>query len=153
MAIQFCLSIRVVIKLPLGQTSGMIASLLHLAGFDWPVPVHFTRSRRQQARGVRIPCRHVGGLLDLLVDTAGPLRSHRSAAESVRGKRTSRERLPGARHHATLRDGRAFRKPWTGYQVRSRIEAKVYCLKVFGERIAASDPDIHTPEPRSALPS
>lgn len=31
-AIQFCLSIKVLCKLPLRQTAGMVASLLHLGG-------------------------------------------------------------------------------------------------------------------------
>ena len=38
---------------------------------------------------------------------------------------------------ATKRYGRAFRKHWTGYHARSRVEAKMRCLKAFGERIAA----------------
>ena len=46
-AMQFCLSIKVLFKLPLGQTAGMVASLLRLAGLDWPVPDYSTLSRRQ----------------------------------------------------------------------------------------------------------
>src|SRR3546814_19872208 len=34
-AIQFCLSIKVLFKLPLRQTSGMVASLLQMAGLDY----------------------------------------------------------------------------------------------------------------------
>jgi len=37
-AIQFCLSVEVLFKLPLRQTAGVVASLLRLAGLDWPVP-------------------------------------------------------------------------------------------------------------------
>ena len=37
-------------------------------------------------------------------------------------------------------------KRWTGYHVRSRIEAKMRCLKAFGERIAARDPERQTAE-------
>ena len=33
-----------------------------------------------------------------------------------------------------------------GYHVRSRIEAKMRCLKAFGERIAARDPHRQTAE-------
>ncbi len=47
---------------------------------------------------------------------------------------------------ATRYYGRAFWKRWTGYHVRSRIEAKMRCLKAFGERIAARDPDRQTAE-------
>lgn len=34
----------------------------------------------------------------------------------------------------------------TGYHARSRIEAKMKCLKAFGERIASRDPDRQTAE-------
>ncbi len=47
---------------------------------------------------------------------------------------------------ATRRYGRAFWKRWTGYHARSRIEAKMRCLKSFGERIAARDTDRQTAE-------
>ena len=42
--------------------------------------------------------------------------------------------------------GRVFWKRWTGYHVRSRIEAKMRCLKAFGECIAARHPDRQTAE-------
>ena len=42
---------------------------------------------------------------------------------------------------ASKRFGRANWKRWSGYHVRSRIEAKMRCLKSFGERIASRDPD------------
>jgi len=51
------------------------------------------------------------------------------------------ETLRATRHY-----GRAFWKHWTGYHARSRIEAKMRCLKAFGERIAARDPDRQTAE-------
>ena len=47
---------------------------------------------------------------------------------------------------ATRHNGRAFRERWTGYHARSRIETKIRCLKAFGERIAARDPDRQTAE-------
>ena len=52
------------------------------------------------------------------------------------------ETLRATRHY-----GRAFWKRWTGYHVRSRIEAKMRCLKACGERIAAKDPDCRNPDP------
>ena len=70
-AIQFCLSIKVLFKLPLRQTAGMTASLLHLAGLDWPVPDFSTLSRRQKALAVQIPYRRADGPLNLLVDSTG----------------------------------------------------------------------------------
>ncbi len=62
-----------------------------------------------------------------------------------------KEDCPAARvRNETLRAtryyGKAFWKPWTGYHARSRIEAKMRCLKAFGERIAARDPDSQTAE-------
>ena len=48
--------------------------------------------------------------------------------------------------HATRHYGRAFWKRKTGYHERSRIEAKMRCLKAFGERIVASHPDSETAE-------
>ena len=52
-AIQFCLSIKVLFKLPLRQTAGMVASLLQLAGLDWPVPDYSTLCRRQKTLKVQ----------------------------------------------------------------------------------------------------
>jgi len=51
------------------------------------------------------------------------------------------ETLRATRHY-----GREFWKYWTGYHVRSRIEAKMRCRKALGERIAARDPDRQTAE-------
>jgi hypothetical protein len=70
-AIQFCLSIKVLFKLPLRQTAGMVASLLRLAGLDWPVPDYSTLCRRQKTLKVQIPYRRVDGPLNLLVDSTG----------------------------------------------------------------------------------
>ena len=47
---------------------------------------------------------------------------------------------------ATRYYGRAFWKRWTGYHARSRVEAKIRCLKAFGELVAARDPDRQTAE-------
>ncbi|PTW50048.1 DDE family transposase [Rhodovulum kholense] len=67
-AIQFCLSIKVLFRLPLRQTAGMVASLLRLAGLDWPVPDYSTLCRRQKTLKVQTPYRRAGGPLNLLVD-------------------------------------------------------------------------------------
>lgn len=37
-AIQFCLMVKVLFGLPLRHTTGMVASILEMAGLDWPVP-------------------------------------------------------------------------------------------------------------------
>ena len=66
-AIQFCLSVKVLFKLPLRQTAGMVASLLRLAGLDWPVPDFSTLCRRQRTLAVQIPYRRIDRPLNLLV--------------------------------------------------------------------------------------
>ncbi|SDY47028.1 transposase, partial [Citreimonas salinaria] len=68
-----------------------------------------------------------------------------------RNGRLWKEDCPAARaRNDTLRAtryyGRAFWKGWTGYHARSRIEAKMRCLKSFGDRIMARDPDRQTAE-------
>lgn len=60
-AIQTCLMIKVLFGLPLRQTTGMVASILHLAGLDWPVPDFSTLSRRQKTITVQIPSRRAPG--------------------------------------------------------------------------------------------
>ncbi|SDY68628.1 IS5 family transposase, partial [Citreimonas salinaria] len=70
-AIQFCLSIKVLFKLPLRQTAGMVASLLRLAGLNWSVPDFSTLCRRQKTLVVQLPYRLADGPLNLLVDSTG----------------------------------------------------------------------------------
>ncbi len=233
-AIQFCLSIKILFKLPLRQTAGMVASLLKLAGLDWPVPDFSPLCRRQKTLAVQISYRRADGPLNLLMDSTGikflgdgewqarkhavqgrrqwrkvhlamePATSDIRAVEftlsrdgdspvppdllgqipadeqigavtadgayDTRRRHTailSREATPiipirkngrlwkddcpaaRARNEtlrATRHYGRAFWKRWTGYHARSRIEARMRCLKAFGERIMARDPDRQTAE-------
>ena len=233
-AIQFCLTIKVLFKLPLRQTTGTVVSLLKMAGLDWAVPDYTTLCRRQKTLAVQIPYRRADGPLSLLVDSTGikflgdgewQARKH-----GVQGRRQWRkvhlamdtatsdiraveftpssdgdspvlpellDQIPegeeigtvtadGAydtrrchtaiidRHataiipirkngrpwkedcpaaiarnetlRATRHYGRAFWKRWSGYHARSRIEAKMRCLKAFGDRISARDPDRQTAE-------
>ena len=56
-AIQTCLTLKALFGLPSRQTEGMVASLLKLAGLDWPVPDFSTLGRRQKERVVKIPYR------------------------------------------------------------------------------------------------
>lgn len=70
----------------------------------------------------------------------------------IRGnRRLWKEDCPAARVRndilrATKRFGRATWKEWTGYHVRSRIEAKIRCLKSFGKRIGSREPDCQPAE-------
>jgi len=70
-AIQFRLSVKVLSKLPLRQTAGMVASLLLLAGPDWPVPDYSMLYRRQKTLPVQISYCRADGPLNLLVDSTG----------------------------------------------------------------------------------
>jgi len=70
-AIQTCLTLRSLFGLPLRQTTGLVASLLKLAGLDWSVPDYSTLSRRQKHLAVQIPCRPGTGALHLLIDSTG----------------------------------------------------------------------------------
>ena len=116
-AIQFCLSIKVLLKLPLRQSAGMVASLRQMAGLDWPVPDYSTLCRRQKNLAVQIPYRRADGPVNLLVDSTGikflgdgewQARKH-----DVQGKRLAakalNETLRATRHY-----GRAFCKRRTG---------------------------------------
>ena len=64
-AIPVCLSIIVLFKLPLRQTTGMVASLLKTAGLDWAASDDMTLCRRQKTLTVQIPCRCATGPLIL----------------------------------------------------------------------------------------
>ena len=80
-AIQACLTLRALFGLPLRQTTGLVASLLELAGLDWPVPDwpmpdwpvpdFSTLCRRQKGLCVAIPYRQSTGALHLLIDSTG----------------------------------------------------------------------------------
>ena len=56
-AIQTCLTLKVLFRLPLRQVTGLVESLLKLAYPDWPVPDFSTLSRRQKNLTVVIPYR------------------------------------------------------------------------------------------------
>ncbi|MBB3713859.1 IS5 family transposase [Limimaricola variabilis] len=212
----------------------MVASLLRMAGLDWPVPDYSTLCRRQKTLAVQIPYRRADGPLNLLMDSTGikflgdgEWQARKHGAQGRRqGRKThltmdtatsdiraveftpSRdgdspvlpdllEQIPdgepigsvtadGAydtrRCHtaiierqataiipirksgrpwkedgpaavarndilrATRHFGRAFWKRWTGHHLRSHVEARMRCLKAFGERIASRDPDRQTAE-------
>lgn len=65
-AIQFCLTIKCLFGLALRQATGMVESMLRLAGLDWAVPDFSTLSRRQKDLQVRIPVQKKQGCLHLL---------------------------------------------------------------------------------------
>ncbi len=70
-AIQFCLMVKVLFGQPLRQCTGMVSSILKMAGLDWSVPDFSTLSRRQKTLTVQISSRRAQGPLNLLVDSTG----------------------------------------------------------------------------------
>lgn len=70
-AVRACLTLKALFGLPLGQRTGMVASLLDLAGLDWPLPDSSTLCRRQKTLTVHIPYRPSAGVLNLLIDSTG----------------------------------------------------------------------------------
>jgi len=70
-AIQFCLMIKNLYGLALRQTTGMVRSLLKLAGLEWGVPDFSTLSRRQKHLQVTLTHQRRGEALHLLVDSTG----------------------------------------------------------------------------------
>jgi len=108
-AIQTCLTIKVLFGLPLRQATGFVESLLALVGLDWAVPDFSTLCRRQRALSVAIPYRGSPGPLHLLVDSTGikaPSRQHPTDAPAGqwRAKVPSRQiacnHLPGDKWNA-----------------------------------------------------
>lgn len=228
-AIQACLTIKVLLGLPLRQTTGFVASLLELSGLGWAVPDFSTLSRRQKTLDVTIPYRGSKGALHLLVDSTGikvegegewhtrkhggskrrvwrkihlgideetleiravevtsgnvgdaptlpdllaqipanediaavtadgaydtrachdaiaargaaaiipPRRNARPWKPDTAGARTRNEILRASKHL-----GRALWRSWSGYHRRSRVEAKMNCVKLLGQRLMSRDFD------------
>lgn len=228
-AIQACLTIKVLLGLPLRQTTGFVASLLELSGLGWAVPDFSTLSRRQKTLDVTIPYRGSKGAIHLLVDSTGikvegegewHARKHggskrrvwrkihlgideetleiravevtssnvgdapmlpnllaqisanediatvtadgaydtrachdaiaaRGAAAIIPPRRNARPWKPdtaGARARneilrASKHLGRALWRNWSGYHRRSRVETKMNCVKLLGQRLMSREFD------------
>ncbi|MCA2009630.1 IS5 family transposase [Tritonibacter mobilis] len=228
-AIQACLTIKVLLGLPLRQTTGFVASLLELSGLGWAVPDFSTLSRRQKTLDVTIPYRGSKGAIHLLVDSTGikvegegewHARKHggsrrrvwrkihlgideetleiravevtssnvgdapmlpnllaqisanediatvtadgaydtrachdaiaaRGAAAIIPSRRNARPWKPdtaGARARneilrASKHLGRALWRNWSGYHRRSRVETKMNCVKLLGQRLMSREFD------------
>ena len=126
--IQACLTIKVLFGLPLRQVSqcgatgssplanGFVASLLKLAGLDWPVPDYSTLCRRQKTLAVQLPYRGSGGPLHLLVDSTGI--KVRGSASGMLASMAARAGACGARS-----TWRWTRRHWKSARSRSREAA------------------------------
>ncbi len=70
-AIRTCLMLKVLFRLPLRQTTGLVASLLGLAGLDWDVPDFSTLSRRMKTVEIDLAPPATSVHLHLLIDSTG----------------------------------------------------------------------------------
>jgi len=94
------------------------------------------------ADGAYDTCRCHTAIIDRQATPIIPIRKNgRAWKQDCQAAIARSETLRATRHY-----GRALWKRWTGYHVRSRIETKMRCLKAFGERITARDPDRQTAE-------
>ena len=83
-----------------------------------------------------------GAIIDRGADAVIPIRRNGRAWKEDCPAAIARNEILRATRHL----GRALWKKWTGYHVRSRVEALMNCLKLFGERIMSRDPDRQTAE-------
>ena len=70
-AIKTCLMLKVLFRLPLRQTTGLVGSLLGLVGLDWDVPDFSTLSRRMKTVNIPLVKPATSEPLHLLIDSTG----------------------------------------------------------------------------------
>jgi hypothetical protein len=85
----------------------MVASLLRLAGLDWPVPDFSTLCRRQNALAVQVPYGRADRQLSLPVDGTGLGFLGGEAEPRRQGRRASPANEWQARKHGSQRRRRA----------------------------------------------
>ena len=71
LAIQTCLTVKTLFRLPYRATEGLMKSLMRLNGLDLPVPDHTHMSRRAAQLAVKIPRRPRTGPVHVVVDSTG----------------------------------------------------------------------------------
>lgn len=70
-AIQTCLTLKTLFRLPYRATEGLVNSLMRLCQLDLPVPDHTHMSRRAATVAVKIPRRERSGSVHVVVDSTG----------------------------------------------------------------------------------
>ena len=70
-AIQTCLTLKTLFRLPYRATEGLLKSLMRLCALDLPVPDHTHMSRRAATLNVKIPRRPRKGATHVVVDSSG----------------------------------------------------------------------------------
>lgn len=71
LAIQACLMVKMLFKLPLRQTEGFVNSLFEMMRIALSSPDYTTLSRRLSSLEVKLPLRNLGGKLHLCIDSTG----------------------------------------------------------------------------------
>ena len=71
LAIQTCLTLKALFRLPYRATEGLLKSLMRLSALDLPVPDHTHMSRRAATLEVQIPRRPRTGATHVMVDATG----------------------------------------------------------------------------------
>lgn len=83
-----------------------------------------------------------GAIIERGADAVIPVRRNDHAWKADCPAAIARNEILRATRHL----GRALWRKWARYHVRSRVEARMNCLKLFGERIMSRDPDRQTAE-------
>jgi Transposase DDE domain len=91
-AIQTCLTLKVLCRMPLRQTKGFVQSLLRMAGLDRAAPDFSTLSRRQKTLNVNLPYRGGTGPMNLLIDSTG-IKSEGEGERNARKHGGSKRRI------------------------------------------------------------
>lgn len=71
LAIEACLMVKMLFKLPLRQTEGFVNSLFGMMQIALASPDYTTLSRRLSSLKVKLPLRNLGGKLHLCIDSTG----------------------------------------------------------------------------------
>lgn len=71
LAIEACLMVRMMFKLPLRQTEGFVNSLFEMMGLAVSAPDYTTLCRRLSSMKVKLPLRNLGEKLHLCIDSTG----------------------------------------------------------------------------------
>ena len=134
-ALQACLTLKALFGLPLRHPTGLVASLLTLAGLIWAVPDFSTLSRRPSGLNGAIPYRQSTGALPLLIDiepwSATGSRT-KARGDQSRGRR---QVVRPVKHGAS--------KPRQGRKVPLGIDAdtqEIRAIEVTGSRAGPSRP-------------
>ena len=142
-AVQTCLTMKVLFGMALRQTTGFVESLLQLIGFDWSVTEMLGQIPTDEAIGsvTADGAYDTRKCHDAIADRGAHavIPSRRNAKPwkaATTGAVARNEALRASKHV-----GRALWRRWSGYHRRSRVESKMHCVKLRGQRLMARDFD------------